>query len=175
MPPSRAALRAAAGGGRRRRRRRRARARRRERAAKTSCSPLRSPLPSPAPSPVGPTPSAPARLRNLPPAPTTIVPAHRTPSREGAGAGDAGAAEPGAREPGRCLALWAPGCSKGPTLEKGEVRVRWLGLPTPVARADFIQLKAGWRVSSSLPCQGLCQTLPRHPWELGQKGAVLGG
>lgn len=60
-------------------RRRRARARRRERAAKTSCSQLRSPLPSPPPSPVGPTPSAPARLRNLPPAPTTIVPAHLTP------------------------------------------------------------------------------------------------
>lgn len=95
------------------RRRRRARARRKERAAKPSCSQLRSPLPSPPPSPAGPTPSAPARLRNLPPAPTTIVPAHLTPSREDAGGGGAaaggpaGAAEPGARESGR----WVPGTS----------------------------------------------------------------
>lgn len=65
--------------------------RRKERAAKTRCSQLRSPLPSPPPSPAGPTPSAPARLRNLPPAPTTIVPAHLTPSREDAGGGDAAA------------------------------------------------------------------------------------
>lgn len=52
-------------------------ARRRDRAAKTSCSELKSPLPPSHPQslPVPPR----ARLRNLAPAPTTIVPAHLTP------------------------------------------------------------------------------------------------
>lgn len=47
-----------------------------------------------------------------------------------------------------------PAAAKGPpTLEKGEVRVRWLGLPTLVAQADFIQLKAGMEMLflASLP------------------------
>lgn len=82
MPRSPAALRAAAES---------ERARRRERAAKTSCSELKSPLPLPTPQtqPVPPQ----ARLRNLAPAPTTIVPAHLTPSREGGGGGGAAAWE----------------------------------------------------------------------------------
>lgn len=48
------------------------------------------------------------------------------------------------------------------------------GRPTPVARADFVLVWPGWGFPSSLPCQGLCQALPKHPWELGQGGAVLG-
>ena len=48
---------------------------------------------------------------------------------------------------------------------------RWLPNPgglgpghptTPVARADFILVWPGWGFPSSLPCQGLCQALPRH-------------
>lgn len=46
--------------------------------------------------------------------------------------------------------------------------------PTPVARADSILVRPGWGFPSSLPCQGLSQAVPRHPWELGEGGAVLG-
>lgn len=50
----------------------------------------------------------------------------------------------------------------------------WIGLLTPVAQIDFVLVRPGWGFRSPLPCQGSCQTVPRHPWELGQKGAILG-
>lgn len=87
MPQSPAALRAAAHS---------EGARRRDRAAKTSCSELKSPLPPSQPPQNLPVPPR-ARLRNLAPSPTTIVPAHLTapPPGEGGGGSHPGSPRPG--------------------------------------------------------------------------------